>query len=335
MALIALDTKDLKKFLAAVAKQARVRGPVADASGVILADITPKSEITLTYANFKLPFKREFFPQCEVISRFDGSVVKEESPDTGATVYFGVRPCDAQSIALLERVFIDERHADPYYRNRRDSAVIVSLACNEPAATCFCVSTGGGPSSKSGADVTAYSLKQAILFEPVTKKGEDFLKKNAKLLRTPSAKERQEQRNLESGKAKRLQDVPVSGAPSALAKKSEAAFWDNVAETCLGCGACTFLCPTCHCFDLFDEKRENGSARLRLHDACMFASFVREASGNNPRARKGERMRQRVMHKFSYAPENFQTVFCVGCGRCIAACPSNIDIRETIAGVTA
>jgi predicted aldo/keto reductase-like oxidoreductase len=67
----------------------------------------------------------------------------------------------------------------------------------------------------------------------------------------------------------------------------------------------------------------------------MFPSFVREASGHNPRGRKGERMRQRIMHKFSYAPENFNAVFCVGCGRCVANCPSNIDVRETIAMVNA
>jgi sulfhydrogenase subunit beta (sulfur reductase) len=335
VAFVALDTKDMKRFLAAVGKQARVRGPVADASGVVLSDITPKSDIALSYANFKLPFKREFFPQCEVISRFDGSAVKEERPDNVPTVYFGVRPCDTQSIAFLDKVFLDEKYADPYYRNRRDNAVIVSLACNEPAATCFCVSTGGGPSSKSGADVIAYSLRQAMLFEPVTKKGEAFIKKYAKLFRSPSPKEVQEQQKLGSGKNKRMQTVAVSGVPSVLEKKSEASFWDRIAETCLGCGACTFLCPTCHCFDLCDEKKENGFSRLRLHDACMFASFVREASGHNPRNKKGERMRQRVMHKFSYAPEIYQTVFCVGCGRCVAACPSNIDIRETIAEVTA
>jgi ferredoxin len=86
---------------------------------------------------------------------------------------------------------------------------------------------------------------------------------------------------------------------------------------------------------LYEEKQETGSARLRVHDACMFVSFVREASGHNPRGRKGERMRQRIMHKFSYAPENFNAAFCVGCGRCVVNCPSNIDIRETIAMVNA
>lgn len=334
MALVALDTKNLKKFFASIGRQARVRGPVAGASGVELADITPTSDISLAYANFKLPFKREFFPQCEVISRFDGTVVKEESPGSGATVYFGIRPCDARSVALLDKVFVDERYADPYYRQRRDNAVIVTLACNEPAATCFCVSTGGGPASKTGADVIGYQLKQAMLFEPVTKKGEGFIKKNAKLFRAPSPKELQEQQKFESGKASRMQAVAVSGAHAALGKKSDPSFWEGVAQTCLGCGACTFLCPTCHCFDLYDEKQGSGSARVRLHDACMFASFVREASGHNPRAKKGERMRQRIMHKFSFAPENFSEVFCVGCGRCVAACPSNIDVRETITELT-
>jgi sulfhydrogenase subunit beta (sulfur reductase) len=66
----------------------------------------------------------------------------------------------------------------------------------------------------------------------------------------------------------------------------------------------------------------------------MFTAFTREASGHNPRSKPGERMRQRVMHKFSYAPENFNEIFCVGCGRCIVNCPSNIDIRETVSRIT-
>lgn len=335
MSFSVLDSKNLNKFIAAIAKQARVRGPVADASGVILSDITPRSSVILTYANFKLPFKREFFPQCEVISRYDGAAVKEESSDNNVVVYFGIRPCDAQSIAMLDKVFVDDKYADPYFQKRRNNALIISLACNEPAATCFCESTGGGPASKSGSDVIAYSLKQSLLFEPVSKKGEDFIKKNAKLFRAPAQKELQEREKLVSVTSSKTHAVKIDGSRAALAKKTDSSFWDNIAETCLGCGACTFLCPTCHCFDLFDEKLGDGSARLRLHDACMFASFVKEASGHNPRNKKGERMRQRVMHKFSYAPENFNAVFCVGCGRCISACPSNIDIRETLAGVIA
>ncbi len=333
MVSVALDKKNLKKFVGAMLKQGKALGPVATENGTVLGELSAKSDIVLDYANFKLPPKREFFPQCEVITRFDGTKVSEEPVRGQASVIFGVRPCDGQALAYLDKVFSDAAYTDPYYQARRDSALVISLACSEPGEACFCMSTGCGPSATAGADIAAAGQAASLLFEPVTKKGEAFLKKNSALFRAPTAHELQNKKRQESESAKRISTVAVSGAPKALEKRNDSRFWEELAETCLSCGACTFLCPTCHCFDLYEEKRGSASARIRLHDACMFPSFTREASGHNPRARKGERMRQRVMHKFSYAPENFGAVFCVGCGRCVEHCPSNIDIRETIAKV--
>ena len=333
MVSVALDKKNLKKFVGAMLKQGKALGPVATENGTVLGELTAKSDIVLDYGNFKLPPKREFFPQCEVITRFDGTKVSEEPVRGQASVIFGVRPCDAQALAYLDKVFSDETYTDPYYQTRRDGALVISLACSEPGEACFCTATGGGPGATTGADIAAFSQSASVLLEAVSKKGESFLKKNTGLFREPTKKELQNKKTQGSEYAKRLSRVDVSGAPKALEKRNDSRFWDEIAETCLSCGACTFLCPTCHCFDLYEEKRGSASARIRLHDACTFPSFTREASGHNPRAGKGDRMRQRVMHKFSYAPENFGTVFCVGCGRCVVHCPSNIDIRETIAKV--
>ncbi len=332
---VALDTKNLKKFAAAMLKQGRVKGPVKDGSGVVLADISAKSEIVLNYDNFKLPPKREFFPQCEVVTTFDLNGVREADVTGIADVVFGVRPCDALAVSHLDKVFSDDTYKDPYYGKRREAALVISLACTESRETCFCTSTGGSPTSKQGADIVGFNLGAALLLEPVTPRGDAFVKKNKSLFRAPTAKELQKREKQESDAGKAMSGVAATKAPAALANKSDPSFWESIAETCLSCGACTFLCPTCHCFDFFDARQSDTGSRMRVHDACMFASFVREASGHNPRSRKGERMRQRVMHKFSYAPENFNTVFCVGCGRCVTACPSNIDIRETLSKVTA
>jgi ferredoxin len=332
---VSLDKKNLSKLVAAMRKQGMVRGPVASGNEVVLAEITGTAALDLDFTNFKLPVKREFFPQCEVISQYDKNGQVGEPVGDDPVMLFGVRPCDTQSLSFLDKVFIDEKYKDPYYAKRRDNTLVISLACAAPAATCFCMSTGGGPASRLGTDILTFNLAKSLLFEPVSKKGEAFVQKNKSLFRKPTAAEMKEQEKKESIAGKKMAAVEVSRSPESLAKKNDPAFWEGLAETCLSCGACTFLCPTCHCFDFYEEKKEAGSSRLRVHDACMFASFVREASGHNPRARKGERMRQRVMHKFSYAPENFKAAFCVGCGRCVANCPSNIDIRETIAMVNA
>lgn len=333
MTQVALDKANIQKLVAAMLAEGVVRAPVDTEDGVVLADISGKSSIAFDYANVKLPPKREFFPQCETVSRFGLDGVVEEQTDAKKTVVFAVRPCDAQAVAYLDKVFIDEKYKDPYYQSRRDATLIITLACSAPASTCFCTSLGQGPSNKSGSDIITFNLGGSLVLEGVSEKGEAFIKKNRKIFRTVLPKEQRTIKKQEEGAIAKMSPVEVK--LDAIRQNNGPAQWNVVAEACLGCGACTFLCPTCHCFDLFDEKRRDGGRRIRVHDACMFEFFTKEASGHNPRARKGDRMRQRIMHKFSYAPENFNTVFCVGCGRCIVNCPSNIDVRETLSRVTA
>jgi ferredoxin len=228
----------------------------------------------------------------------------------------------------LDKLFIDEAFPDPYYQSRRNNTLIIALACSSPASTCFCESLDQGPARKSGSDVIAYKVHDSLVFEEVSPKGEEFLKKNKKIFREATSKEQQAIQKQEADAIKKMATPHHYG--QVLDKNIDPSFWDAVAEPCLSCGACTFLCPTCHCFDLVDKNNRKGATKLRVHDACMFELFTKEASGHNPRARKGDRMRQRIMHKFSYAPQNFGRIFCVGCGRCIANCPSNIDLRETL-----
>jgi ferredoxin len=339
---LALDKKNIQKLIAAMLKEGAVRAPVETAQGVAFATVSAGSVLTFEYTNVKLPPKRELFPQCEALSRFGPDGVIEEKTAGGKTILFGVRPCDARAIAYLDKVFVDGGIDDPYYQARRNNTLIISLACSAPADTCFCASfnasSGAGPADTMGSDAIAYNLGNSHVFESASENGETFLDKNKNLFRTATPAELQAVKTQESEAREKMTTITVNGAPEALDRLTAAkgqSLWNSVAETCLGCGACTFLCPTCHCFDLFDDKQGDGGKRLRVHDACMFEQFVKEASGNNPRATTGERMRQRIMHKFSYAPRNFNTIFCVGCGRCITNCPSNIDLRETIAKVTA
>ena len=106
--------------------------------------------------------------------------------------------------------------------------------------------------------------------------------------------------------------------------------WDEIAAKCVNCGACAFVCPTCHCFDVSDEGKGNKGKRIRLWDSCMFAIFTKEASGHNPRSQSTQRVRQRVMHKYNYFMDNYDEHLCTGCGRCVVVCPVNLDIREVI-----
>jgi sulfhydrogenase subunit beta (sulfur reductase) len=322
----ALHIKDMKKLLAALAKEGKVKGPRTGESGTLLAEISANADLSLDFANFRLPPKREFFPPCEAIDKND---------DAENTVLFGIRPCDALALDYFDKVFVDERFVDPFYKKKRDKTLVVSMACEKPESSCFCSSVGDGPSGKIGADILFHHLKTSLIFEPISEKGKSFLLQNKKLFREPTAKELEAKSKQESASLKAMAEIPASAVHSSIGAKDAPAFWNELAETCLGCGVCTFLCPTCHCFDFYEEPFPSGSRKKRIHDACMFASFSLEASGHNPRPGPGDRMRQRIMHKFSYTHENFGRIFCVGCGRCVRFCPSNIDIRETLAKAVA
>jgi ferredoxin len=122
---------------------------------------------------------------------------------------------------------------------------------------------------------------------------------------------------------------------SCLDKQFEGDVWEEVSRKCLGCGACSYLCPTCYCFDLVHEKMAAGARKVRTWDCCMFPLFTRHASGHNPRSVNAARLRQKIMHKFSYYPERYSVDGCVGCGRCVRSCPVNLDIRQLLESVAA
>ncbi len=324
-----IKKSDLKELIAAVGADGSFLGPVPTSDGVALAELGPGDEVALDYANFTLPIKRQMFPYCEVISTGGDGEAGAPLPDRKAVI-FGVRPCDAQSLDFLDKVFCDEEFVDPYYRSRRDNYLIISLACSEPAETCFCTSVSGGPAGAKGADILAFDVGDSLLLESVTNRGEAFMKTHAGLFSKPTAKQIDGRKSQAASAEKKVPPVAVDGVTDKLPGNYDSPIWQEITQRCLGCGVCTYLCPTCHCFGLYDQKVDSADGRVRAQDSCMFASFTLEASGHNPRASRPERMRQRIMHKFRYTVEKFGDVFCVGCGRCVTGCPVNVDIRETL-----
>ncbi|MFC2105641.1 4Fe-4S dicluster domain-containing protein [Candidatus Bipolaricaulota bacterium] len=330
-----IDKTDLGKLLAAVSETARCAGPVTDRVGVKLEALSAGSTLELGYDNFELSPKLWFFPRSEVIACGNGGALETTPLPEETTVLFGLRPCDAASLELLDKIFLDEAYLDPYYKSRREGTTIIALACKEPGSACFCTSVGGGPGASAGADVIAFDLGEALLLEAVTDKGEALLTKHEKLLSAAVAGDDAAKEKVIAGAEAKLQPIKTDGLAAKLAELFDAPIWEAIGERCVGCGTCTYLCPTCHCFGITDEKSDTAVQRIRVQDACMFPRFTLEASGHNPRGTQGARARQRVMHKFSYTVDNLGETFCVGCGRCVVHCPVNIDIREILEEVGA
>ncbi len=134
----------------------------------------------------------------------------------------------------------------------------------------------------------------------------------------------------EASEAGKSEEVDVPGMAKKLEGMFDSEYWEYTHQRCLGCGTCTYLCPTCHCFDIADEVVTDAGQRVRNWDSCMFDLFTLHASGHNPRPSQKQHLRQRIMHKFSYTVDRFSDAFCVGCGRCVTRCPVNIDVREIL-----
>ena len=260
--------------------------------------------------------------------KYENGKVESTEKVSKERVLLGVRPCDARANRLLDNVFARRDYEDVYYTHKRENSVIIGLGCSRPLSTCFCSSFGGGPFSKEGLDVLLIDIGDKYIVDVVTDKGSEIL--TDKL--TDATEEEQELGDkIKSEAEKRIKSkAEIEGIKEKLDTMFENVLWDRLSERCIGCGVCSYLCPTCHCFDIADEAVDSEGKRVRNWDSCMFPLFTLHTSGHNPRPTGKERVRQRIMHKFNYFTENYDEPACVGCGRCIMNCPVNIDVRKVL-----
>ena len=276
-----------------------------------------------------------FFPQTENIVSFkkEGKKISVDAGElpTERTVLFGVRACDAKSFTILDNVFLSEP-ADRFYKARRENGVVITTACSAPEETCFCGVFGIDPSNP-GADIQTWFVGDKLYWEAITEKGASFTEEFASLLTSCDSAEVDEEKAkiTEIRKQLPLNSLSLEGwGGDKTEEKFDAPEWAELSQACLGCGACTFVCPTCQCYDVRDYDSGHGVKRYRCWDSCMFSDFTMCAHGTN-RPTQLQRFRQRFMHKLVYYPANNNGEFsCVGCGRCVSKCPISMNIAKVI-----
>jgi hypothetical protein len=298
-----------------------VIAPVETEPGVFeLIAVKSSEEVALNYANVRLPLKRIFFPVTEVLLEFenqtDGDVDVKSEPlaPSAEVVVLGARPCGVAALEALDKVFHWD-YDDVRYSARRARTTLVSFACTKPGPQCFCTSVGGSPHNTLQSDVIVFLGDDGeALMQVCSDKGAQFIDRLGGVVKAappgttlPPPPEVKTQ--FEPDKIKEWLDGNF-----------ENDFWTDISLKCLGCSACSYLCPTCHCFDIVDEANWRSGQRRRNWDCCSHPMFTKHASGHNPRPDQASRCRQRLMHKFKYFPERFGQIACVGCGRCVRAC---------------
>ncbi len=310
--------------------------PVKNGNQVNFSAWTEDAAVDLdTLKTVKSP-KDAFFPQSENLYtclKENGKLkIEPEALRDRPFTVFGMKACDLQGVAVLDRVFLSEP-IDTYYAARRDHGTIVALACAEPEESCFCKAFGIDCTNPA-ADVTVWLTADSLYWQSNTEKGEALTKLAGDLLEDCDSAAVEAQKSAAAAIIDQLPYMNISlegWNGDVLTEKFDSPLWEELYKPCLACGTCTFVCPTCQCYDIKDyDTGANGIQRYRCWDSCMYSDFTMMAHGNN-RTSQMQRFRQRFMHKLVYFPANNDGMYsCVGCGRCVDKCPSALNIVKVI-----
>ena len=330
--------ENLSALFQSIAENQELYLPVEVSGQVNFKAWTQDANVSLeTLKTVKSP-KDAFFPQSEnlyTVQRegkklsIEPQALKEQN-----FVVFGMKACDIQGVKVLDNVFLSDP-IDSFYAARREHGTIVAMACHEPEESCFCKAFGID-CAEPAADVATWMVEGELYWKALTEKGEALTKAVESLLVEADGADAEKLEAEKNAIHTIVEKLPYSNLSlegwngDALTEKFNSPVWEELYKPCLACGTCTFVCPTCQCYDIKDYDTGHGVKRYRCWDSCMYSDFTMMAHGNN-RTSQLQRFRQRFMHKLVYYPANNNGMYsCVGCGRCVEKCPASLNIVKVI-----
>ncbi len=353
-----LDKNHLSYWLRQLRKERELIGPLRGRDRDILFRTVEQIHEILLDAPASVPSQKELlFPQYEGMLKLDftspsapvgtaeergvprgarirGDEAVTDFADERKRVIFGVRSCDISAVRLLDRFFLGGLK-DPYYEARRRRTLFISLVCNSPDPTCFCIGLGTGPYLEEGFDIQLTDLGDRYFIQAGSDEGKRAVRGFTFLFRRPQKNDYDDQYEVFLSSKARFHKRITLENPSRmiLAGRWKDDFWEEISGRCFECGGCVYSCPLCTCFTVTDRTYTDGIERIRLWDTCLFKGFTRMAGGIVPNERKMLRVKRWYYHKLVHYPEVFDEFGCVGCGRCSTACPAKIDMATVATGI--
>ncbi len=329
-----VTTKDWNTHINRQLSNWTIYGPVKKEDSLVYTELNSETIDNAELDTFRptQPLKSFLFLYQEQVSSI------RKFPSMLNTAVLGVKACDINSLQLLDKIFIEGDFIEPFYKRRRQDLLLISTDCQAPCESCFCTLLGNSPYPTETFDINLSSISSGFVVEIGSDRGDAFIKDNKELFRklTEADKrlliKREARRKAATEKVNQQNKEWKIKSPflELLRKNFPSKVWEEMSKTCVTCGACTQVCPTCYCFLLEDAKVNRKHAKLRTWDSCQYTGFARVAGGANPRKKVQERLRHRYLHKFDYIRENYGFDGCTGCGRCIEVCLGKIDMRKVL-----
>lgn len=268
--------------------------------------------------------KEIYYPILQTMFYFTEDSFEESKSKDDQDIIILLHPCDINAMKRLDNIFLKNGNsADIYYKRLRDKVKIILLQCNESYENCFCVSMNSNITTEY--DLAINFDKDSIKLQVISDEFHSYFNGLESISYNPSF-------ILENKKKVRL---PIIENIETLKTASILEYWNTFDNSCIGCGGCNTVCPTCSCFDTIDviyDETSNKGERRRVWSSCMLDTFTMTAGGNRARKTAGSNMRFKTLHKvYDYrirfgGNENM----CIGCGRCINQCPEKISFIDTI-----